>query len=102
MSLEADPQRRAEIIADGHALLDWLEANPGVPIWHWGMEMQFGPDDGREGVARIAEQISERPELVRTTGFYRVTKRFGRAAYVASARPRAQERLTARERRPAA
>lgn len=102
MSLAADPQRRAEIIRNGRALLDWLEANPDVPVWHWGMEMQFGPDDGREGVARIAEQISERPELVRTTGFYRVTKQFGQAAYVAFSRPRAQQQPAVQERRAAA
>jgi hypothetical protein len=84
MTHHAQAEQRAAIIGDARRLLDWLEANPDVPVWSWGLEILCGMDGGRAGVDRIAELISEQPEQ-RPSGSYRATKSFGRAAYVAYA-----------------
>jgi len=86
MNRHAEGEQRAAIIEDARALLDWLEANPEVPVWAFGQEILCSPDGGRAGVDRVASVMGEKPEE-RPNGAYRATKRFGRVAYVSYAAP---------------
>jgi hypothetical protein len=79
---EAAPEVRAQTIADTRRMLDWLEANPGIPLRAWGFEILVGAD-GREAVDDLAEAMGVTAS--HTTSAHRAVKRFGLASYVAYA-----------------
>jgi hypothetical protein len=82
MSYAADPAKRAAILAAERRRLDWLEANPAIPVMEWGSEKLYAatPDEVT-ATAALAEQEPE--ELA--AGF-RVIVRFGAGvSYVAYA-----------------
>lgn len=79
---QASPEVRAQTIADARELLDWLEANPAIPMRAWGLEVLVGAD-GREQVEDLALVMGV--TATTTTSAHRAIKRFGLASYVAYA-----------------
>jgi hypothetical protein len=81
MNREARGAERTAYIGGLREFADFLEANPGVPVWQYGQDIIFGTDEGRGGVDAIAALLGETPE--ERPDAYRVSRRFGRITYVA-------------------
>lgn len=74
---------RAAQIADARRMLDFLEANPGLPMCNVGIQVHTdGTDDeGREQVDAAAEILGTSATTSPFGQHYQVEKSFGRAAY---------------------
>ena len=82
MNHAADPAKREAILDAMQKRLDWLRANPGVPLWFWGNELQVAAT--RSEVSVIAAGAGQQPE--ERAECYRVTVPFGAGvSYVARA-----------------
>lgn len=87
MSYAATPAKRAAILAAERKRLDWLEANPGVPVMEWGSEKLYAA--GRAEVTAVAALAGQRREEL--AAGCRVVVRFGSGvSYVAYAAEQAQ------------
>ena len=81
MSYAAGPDRREAILDAEQKRLDWLRANPAIPVLEWGQEMLYPAGDLGEVTAVAAIAVRDVEEL--ETG-YRVIVRFGAGvSYVA-------------------
>jgi hypothetical protein len=76
---EAVAGERTGYIEGLRLLADFLEANPGAPVWKHGQDIIFGAES-REGVDAVAAILGEQPE--ERPHAYRVTRKFGRITYV--------------------
>lgn len=86
MSYAATPGRRDAVLDAEQRRLNWLRANPGVPVMGWN-EMVFSAS--RDEVTAVADLTDSRTE--KTPGGFRVIVRFGSGvAYVAYASEQAQ------------
>lgn len=83
---------RAQKIADARALLDWLDANPDVPLtsndiiqasYFVTNESDHTDESGEARIRALVEQIGGEYELSSGTHHY-ARRRFGTAAYQAS------------------
>ena len=92
MSYAATPGKRAAILAAERKRLDWLEANPEVPVMEWGEEMLYSTSrDEVDAVAALTGQPRE--ELAEGC---RVIVRFGAGvSYVAVAAEQAKAEAVA-------
>ena len=80
MTYAADPVKRAAILAAARKRLDWLEANPRIPVMEWGEEMLY---PGTEAEVAAVAALSGQPREAIAAGC-RVIVRFGAGvAYVA-------------------
>jgi hypothetical protein len=78
-SYHAQGAKRAQMLSDAHRLIDWLQANPDVPVWDYGFEVQCGVRTGElDHIAALAGE----PIVGRPAG-RQVTRRAGLASYVA-------------------
>lgn len=81
MSYAADPVKRAAILDAEQKRLDWLRANPAIPVLEWGQERLYPAADLGEVTAVAAHAAQEIEELA---DGYRVIVRFGAGvSYVA-------------------
>jgi len=93
MSYAADPIKRAAILAAEQKRLDWLRANPAIPVMELGSEKLYVAADLGE-VTAVAALTAEEPEEL--AAGYRVIVRFGAGvSYVAIATEQAQTRAVA-------
>lgn len=98
MTNESQPlDHRAQTLADFHALLEWLAANPDVPIDRWGNPLSYSVTnedchDDEAGLARLAEIADLTGSPITGTGggepkpdatHYYVRKTFGSATWEA-------------------
>ncbi len=81
-------KRRVELLSDLRVLLNWLEANPDVPLPRHGVEISVhvGHDNDEDGIRLVHEAAkSAGVEVVRSAGgaHHHANKQFGLASYQA-------------------
>lgn len=85
---KTEDKRRVELLSDLRMLLNWLEANPDVPLPRYGVEISVhvGHDNDEDGIRLVREAAKHAGvDVTRSAGgaHHHANKRFGMAAYQA-------------------